>query len=256
LITFERLRSEDHGRVAHLDLPPEQHRFSAPPSEILKDDGAYDNYAIVADGTVVGFFRIDLAYPEHMDHALPDELGVRAFSIGDAYQGRGYAKAACRAIAPMLRETYPHARSVALTVNCKNPGAYHCYRSGGFVDTGALYLGGDAGPQHVMRLPLDPSAKGLSPSDTSLIQKLTAPMMDLRSRAGRRRQIQQLRHHISRWLVRIRRTVPPGLRSVLGLLLIVGGVFGFLPILGFWMIPLGIAVMALDLRPLWRRLRG
>ncbi len=36
----------------------------------------------------------------------------------------------------------------------------------------------------------------------------------------------------------------------------VGGVFGFLPILGFWMIPLGLAIAALDIRPLWRRFRG
>lgn len=48
--------------------------------------------------------------------------------------------------------------------------------------------------------------------------------------------------------------VPPGLRSVLGALLIVGGVFGFLPILGFWMIPLGAALIALDIPPLRRRL--
>jgi hypothetical protein len=27
----------------------------------------------------------------------------------------------------------------------------------------------------------------------------------------------------------------------------VGGVFGFLPILGFWMLPLGVALIALDL---------
>jgi len=46
------------------------------------------------------------------------------------------------------------------------------------------------------------------------------------------------------------RSVPPGLRLVLGLLLIGGGFLGFLPVLGFWMIPLGIAVAALDLRPL------
>lgn len=41
--------------------------------------------------------------------------------------------------------------------------------------------------------------------------------------------------------------MPPGIRSVLGLLFMVGGVFGFLPILGFWMLPLGAALVALDL---------
>jgi hypothetical protein len=29
----------------------------------------------------------------------------------------------------------------------------------------------------------------------------------------------------------------------------VGGAFGFLPILGFWMLPLGLALIALDLPP-------
>ncbi|RMF08942.1 MAG: hypothetical protein D6763_08850 [Alphaproteobacteria bacterium] len=49
-----------------------------------------------------------------------------------------------------------------------------------------------------------------------------------------------------------RRKVPPGLRSIVGLLFLVGGVFGFLPVLGFWMIPLGLALIALDIPPLRR----
>lgn len=35
----------------------------------------------------------------------------------------------------------------------------------------------------------------------------------------------------------------------MGLLFMVGGVFGFLPVLGFWMFPLGIALIALDIPP-------
>ncbi|QFT80228.1 hypothetical protein FIU89_06350 [Roseovarius sp. THAF27] len=56
--------------------------------------------------------------------------------------------------------------------------------------------------------------------------------------------------------MRIRSRVPPGLRLVLGILLIIGGIFGFLPVLGFWMIPLGVAVASLDVVPVWRRLTG
>lgn len=41
--------------------------------------------------------------------------------------------------------------------------------------------------------------------------------------------------------------MPPGVRSLLGVLFMVGGVFGFLPILGFWMLPLGAAFVALDI---------
>ncbi|MDP5348637.1 MAG: hypothetical protein NWT12_06295 [Paracoccaceae bacterium] len=59
-----------------------------------------------------------------------------------------------------------------------------------------------------------------------------------------------------RFLVRVRRKVPPGLRLLVGLLLIIGGLLGFLPVLGFWMIPLGLGVAALDVLPLWRWLRG
>ncbi|RZW04394.1 MAG: hypothetical protein EX266_10565 [Rhodobacteraceae bacterium] len=44
-----------------------------------------------------------------------------------------------------------------------------------------------------------------------------------------------------------RRRIPPGFRWPAGLLLMVAGVFGILPILGFWMIPLGIALVAMDL---------
>ena len=55
---------------------------------------------------------------------------------------------------------------------------------------------------------------------------------------------------------RVRRHVPPGFRWPVGLALIGGGVLGFLPILGFWMIPLGVAVAALDVVPAWRFITG
>ena len=65
-----------------------------------------------------------------------------------------------------------------------------------------------------------------------------------------------LRYRLKRMLVRIRRRVPPGLRLVLGILLIIGGLLAFLPVLGIWMLPLGIMVAALDVVPIWRALRG
>ena len=48
--------------------------------------------------------------------------------------------------------------------------------------------------------------------------------------------------------------MPPGIRTLVGLALMAGGVLGFLPILGFWMLPLGIAIASLDFPPLRRRL--
>jgi hypothetical protein len=44
----------------------------------------------------------------------------------------------------------------------------------------------------------------------------------------------------------------PLLRIALGVILIVCGLLGFLPVLGFWMIPLGFAVLAIDFPPVRR----
>ena len=39
-------------------------------------------------------------------------------------------------------------------------------------------------------------------------------------------------------------------RLPVGIVLILAGIVGFLPILGFWMVPLGLIVMAKDIPPL------
>ncbi len=43
-------------------------------------------------------------------------------------------------------------------------------------------------------------------------------------------------------------------RVIVGCLLVVGGMLGFLPVLGFWMIPLGLVVLSVDF-PVVRRWR-
>jgi hypothetical protein len=45
-------------------------------------------------------------------------------------------------------------------------------------------------------------------------------------------------------------------RRVLGFGLIAGGVLGFLPILGFWMVPLGLVVLSVDSHGVRRFRRG
>jgi len=56
--------------------------------------------------------------------------------------------------------------------------------------------------------------------------------------------IRWLRQPSGRWL-----------RIPIGLLLTLGGIFGFLPLVGFWMLPLGLALLADDV-PLLRSLRS
>lgn len=51
----------------------------------------------------------------------------------------------------------------------------------------------------------------------------------------------------------LRRNIPPGLRTVLGLFCLALGLVGFLPIVGFWMIPLGVGLIWLDIAALLNR---
>jgi purine-cytosine permease-like protein len=44
-----------------------------------------------------------------------------------------------------------------------------------------------------------------------------------------------------------------GLRKTIGVLLVFGGILGFLPVLGYWMLPLGLALLAVDF-PVARRI--
>lgn len=63
--------------------------------------------------------------------------------------------------------------------------------------------------------------------------------------------------HTDGYYYRLKRRIvgfPRWARLVLGVLLIVGGVLGFLPVLGFWMVPLGLVVLSVDI-PAARRLR-
>lgn len=48
---------------------------------------------------------------------------------------------------------------------------------------------------------------------------------------------------------------PPLLRIVVGVVFILGGIVGFLPILGFWMLPLGVLILSVDLHYVRRQRR-
>lgn len=44
------------------------------------------------------------------------------------------------------------------------------------------------------------------------------------------------------------KSLPPTLRQIIAIILIILGFFGFLPVIGFWMIPLGLMLLAIDFR--------
>ena len=50
------------------------------------------------------------------------------------------------------------------------------------------------------------------------------------------------------------RRLPTGVRTLLGIIAMAGGLVGFLPVLGFWMLPLGVVLVVSDVPPLRRRM--
>lgn len=82
-----------------------------------------------------------------------------------------------------------------------------------------------------------------------------APRPRPRNRTARARHpLVALWRRLGRTAAALRRRVPPGLRTLAGLALVTGGVFGFLPVLGFWMIPLGLLLVWADMAGLVRGL--
>ena len=70
-------------------------------------------------------------------------------------------------------------------------------------------------------------------------------------------EMDQLQGHMPDWASRIDRLRQPEavwVRVPAGIALTGGGVFGFLPVLGFWMLPIGLALLAQDVKPMRRPL--
>jgi hypothetical protein len=59
---------------------------------------------------------------------------------------------------------------------------------------------------------------------------------------------------VSRFIRWLRRPSSFAVRLVIAILLIVGGIFSFLPVLGLWMLPLGLLLIAQDVRLLQKPL--
>ncbi len=70
------------------------------------------------------------------------------------------------------------------------------------------------------------------------------------AKARLNRELDRLEPHLpgwgARWLRRIRSPAATMVRIPLAVVLIAAGFVGFLPILGFWMVPLGLALIAID----------
>lgn len=155
MVTIEKMIPSYSELAVMLNVEPEQLPYVGTMEEVLVNvsEVCHPHVVLVAE-QVVGFFLIDTVYSAGYDFCDERSLGLRAFFIDKEYQGQGYGLAATAALKPYLKAHYSAYHHLYLTVNCKNPVAYHCYKKAGFDDTETLYLGGAAGPQHIMCMAL------------------------------------------------------------------------------------------------------
>jgi RimJ/RimL family protein N-acetyltransferase len=141
--------------VAEISLRPDQLRFAGTVQEALDEPAErFDLHMIVYRQKPVGLFKIDRQYPLDYPFSTKGDLGLRAVILDHRVQGKGIGKAAMGELSAYLPEHYPDANTLWLTVNQVNPVAIATYLAAGFIDTGAIWPHGSAGPQHIMRLAL------------------------------------------------------------------------------------------------------
>lgn len=119
--------------------------------QLAEDAPCSEPMAVLLGEQVIGYYRLDFTPGAiaFRDFGRPS-AGLRGFFIGAGWQGQGHGTAAVRAMKADLNTRHPECELLALTVNVRNPAARQVYLKTGFVDSGELYFGGAAGPQHVM----------------------------------------------------------------------------------------------------------
>lgn len=131
---------------------PEQSQFVETAERIINSRKPSEDIHLVCRGDdVIGLFKIDRGYAAEMPFCKEGQLGLRGFVIDVAAQGQGIGRQISAMLGEYLAQGYAGFSSLLLTVNCKNIQAQRAYLKGGFADTGDLFHGGSAGPQHIYR---------------------------------------------------------------------------------------------------------
>jgi len=152
MIIIEPLTSAHIEQVKSIELGDEQVKFAGTAEEFLLDTSDTIHLHVIKFGyDVIGFFKLDTAYSSNYDFCPDGCIGLRAFALDKNQQGKGFGTQSVKALLLYLKANYDVYHSIYLTVNIKNPGANACYKKGGFECMNDTYLGGNAGPQHIMR---------------------------------------------------------------------------------------------------------
>ncbi|MFE1242775.1 GNAT family N-acetyltransferase [Fictibacillus sp. NPDC058756] len=138
------------------DLAEDQKKFTAMPSdalEICKEDPSRNPVVIMASDAAVGFFVLHAGENIRDFTANPNAMVIRALSINQKEQGKGYAKEAMLQLPAFVSTHFPEINELILAVNFKNEPAKKLYEKAGFQDRGQIKHG-PIGPQYVLHYEL------------------------------------------------------------------------------------------------------
>lgn len=108
-------------------------------------------FAVLDGGRPVGFGVLDRrGYLDELVDSPGRAVLLRGFYLDAAEQGGGRGTAAAALVPSLAAALYDDVELVVLTVNVANPAAIRAYTRADFADTGTRYLGGGAGPQHLL----------------------------------------------------------------------------------------------------------
>ncbi|WP_394126081.1 GNAT family N-acetyltransferase [Vibrio hepatarius] len=155
MVKLAPLKTELLEQVIQLSVAEQQLPYVGTIDEVLINADEHTHpHIVLKHDQVIGIFLIDMVYSQSYEFAESGSLGFRAFLIDQHQQGQGYGGKVMGQLRGYLAQHYPNHHSIYLTVNCKNTNAYQCYVKNGFHDTNECYLGGAAGPQHIMLMKL------------------------------------------------------------------------------------------------------
>ena len=142
--------------VYAFSLFEEQHQFTALPEEALavKDENRFP-IVMFDNEKAVGFFVLHQGEAIREYSSNPNALLLRAFSINQIHQGKGYAKEGMNRLRGFTREHFPEIDEIVLAVNERNLAAKSLYLKSGFEDHGKKLMG-RKGWQSILTYTLNP----------------------------------------------------------------------------------------------------
>ncbi|MDH3976341.1 MAG: GNAT family N-acetyltransferase [Deltaproteobacteria bacterium] len=167
-VSIERLYLNDRVSISDIHISCRQAMFVSSPIQvmaIIKETGHKNinlPFSIKSSDKTIGFFTLNFYSPltaqaDPLYFGGENDCRLESFMIDERYQGKGFGNAAISEITQLLSKDYPHIKGLKLSVNFLNEMAKLFYLKCGFKDTGKVYEGGPAGPQHIYRLDLSKS---------------------------------------------------------------------------------------------------